>query len=564
MKQATTKSFASKRIRPKIIKKERKEEHLMEHGLLFALQKISKVLTAETSLQRILEDMATTVAKALGAKWVNFWELTPDKQATHIVASYGMTRQYMEQSRAHPIRLGTAWIGRAVKTKQAWSTSDIQYDPKLPGELGETWVEAIKKQNVRALICVPIISGKEAVGGICVYYTKPHEFTDFEMRLLTVVSSQAATAIMNSKIFGQLEAERNKTLAMVNSLQDGLIVYDLEGRIIGFNPRAEELLWVARGKVLGKKSNELSIEDTALKNVITISALAIGDFENKEILITAPQRIFLIITQVPLRDAKNQKLGSMRVLHDITAAKETEELKSGFISVASHQLRTPLSGMKWGIDTLRKAEAGPISEEQSQLLAKLYSANEQMINLINDLLDSARIEEGRFGYIFHLIDVVPLAEKILAMFTAQIKQRNLEVTFHKPSRSVPSISADAQKLEMAVQNVIENAIKYTVSGGRVDIAFHAGAATLIMDVKDTGIGIPRDQQKFLFTKFFRAPNAIRFQPEGSGLGLWIANEIMKRHNARISVESEENKGSIFSLQWPLEAALMPKGKIEGL
>lgn len=540
------------------------QEHQRLHELILSLQKVSQVLTLEVDLHKILEDVATTVGKALGAKWVNFWELTPDKKAAHISVAYGMEQSYIEQSRKHPIELGKAWIGRAIATGRAWSTTDILKDPHLMQDLGPTWKTAIKKQDYRALVCVPTISRKGPVGGICVYFPDPHEFTDFEMRLVTVAANQAATAITNSQIFGELIAERNKTLAMLNSLHDGLIMYDLQDKIIAFNPRVEELLWISGDNFIGKKPSELSPQAVGAKNILAISSIAIEEFQTKEILILTPQRLFLKVTHVPVRSPQQSKLGSMRILHDITAEKETEELKSGFVSIASHQLRTPLSGIKWALDELIKGEFGKISASQLELLTKLYHTNEELIKLVNDLLDVARIEEGRFGYTFHPIDIFNLTKKILSSFESHIRRKNLALTIAEPPVSLPLISADIKKLEMAMRNVIENAIKYTLPQGKIAISFHKETSSVIMQVKDTGIGVPRHQQKFLFTKFFRADNAIHLQTEGSGLGLWIANEITKRHNGKIYAESEESKGSTFSLQFPTDPSLVPKGKIEGL
>ena len=552
----TTSLTASKPTRPKALSI---KEYQKQQRLLFALQQVSKVLTAEVNLQDILKDMATILAKSLGAKRVNFWNLTPDKKAVYIVAHHGMKPEYMEHSRQYPIRLGTAWIGRAVKTGRAWGTSDILDDPHLLKELGPKWKKAIEKQDYRGLLCVPLVSGKNVVGGLCAYFAKPHEFTDFEMRLMTVASNQAATALTNAKIFEELVSERNKSVSIINSLSDGLIVYDLENRITSFNPRSEELLWVYKDDVIGKKVSELSLKNPLFKNITTISSLHIGDFETKELLTQKPQRLFLKITQVPVRDSQAKKLGSLRVLHDLTAEREAEELKSRFVSVASHQLRTPLSRIKWVLDMFLKKEVGELNAQQYEFLERLYGENEQMIGLISDLLDVSRIEEGRFGYEFKPLDLVKTAEEQLSGFSQAIKKRNLRALFDKPSSPLPQISADKEKLVMAIHNVIDNSIKYTLPRGKINISLSKGEASLILKVKDNGIGIPKDQQKFIFTRFFRARNAIRLQTAGSGLGLWIANEIVKRHNGKIHFESEENKGSEFLLQFPLDPQLQPKG-----
>ncbi|MBI2639668.1 MAG: GAF domain-containing sensor histidine kinase [Candidatus Sungbacteria bacterium] len=548
------------------------KEHRKQQKLLVALEQVSKTLTVEVDLHKILEDMAKIIAKAVGAKWVNFWELTPDKKAVFISAHYGMTNAYMEHSRKYPIRLGTAWIGRTVKSGKAWGTSDILTDPNLIKDLGPKWRTAIRRQDYRALLCLPTVSKRGVVGGMCLYFPGVHPFTDFEMRLATVAANQAATAITNAQIFSDLAAERNKTIAIVNSLADGIIMYDPEGRVTFFNPRAEELLWVPRKLVEGRNLADIRLQqkrrpkETAfLENIISISTLPVNDFETKEFSIAAPQKISFQVAKLPVRGVGNENLGHVAVLHDITREKESEEMKLNFVSVASHQLRTPLSEIKWALATVLNQDVGPLNEEQKNILGKTHTTNDYLIRLVSDLLDVSRIEEGRFGYVFKRVQLYDAVREVFEEIShpAGGRRRQLSFVLEKPDRALPPISADASKLRIAIFNILDNAVKYTPKGS-VQISFRVSGKTLSCIVKDTGIGIPRDQQKFIFQKFFRARNAIRVQTEGSGLGLWIANEVMERHKGIVTVESAENKGSSFSLNFPLDPRDMPRGKVEGL
>jgi len=542
------------------------KESQKQQELLLALEKVSHVLTVQVELQNILEDMAAIVAKVLGAKWVNFWELTEDKKSVHISATSGMKQSYVDQSRKHPIRVGTAWIGRAVKTGKIWGTSDILTDIHLMRDLGQSWKDAVKKQNYRALLCVPTISKRGIVGGMCVYYPDPHEFSDFEMRLMTVAANQAATAITNAQIFDELIAEKNKTVAMLNSLSDGLVVYDLQGVITAFNPKAEELLWVSRNAVVGKNIHALPPKGKQqLKNLRELSLLQMQEFESRELILKEPQEISLLVTHLPVRDAQDRKIGTMRVLHDITREKETEQMKSSFISIASHQLRTPLSGIKWALSLLQEETQQTLPAKQRELIADTYHTNERLIMLINDLLDTSRIEEGRFGYEFKKVSLDALIKETLEQLAPLLRKKpEIALTFESKPAAIPFVNADEKKLKMALYNVIENAIKYTMKG-KIVISLYPSPSSLNVKVSDEGIGIPDDQQKFLFTKFFRARNAILLQTEGSGLGLWIANEIIKKHKGKILlVESAEGKGTTFLLRFPTDPKLMPKGKIKGL
>ena len=552
--------------KPKGLKRLLAEKELLkQQKLLLALEDVSKVLTQEVDLQDILRDMAKIVAKAVKAKWVNFWELTPDKKATYITAVYGMKPEYIEQSKRHPIKLGKAWIGRAIKTGRTWATSDILTDPRLMKELHQSWKRAIKKQKYRALLCVPTVSIRGPVGGMCVYYPDVHEFTDFEMRLVTVAANQAATAITNAQIFNELLSERNKTLATIQSLQDGLVMYDLEGRVVFFNPKAEEFLWLRAKDIIGKKIDEkLKQKNIYCKNLYHISKLSQREYAPKEFTTEGPQKLVLEITYVPVRDQRYQKIGAMQVLRNVTREKELDLLKAGFVATASHQLRTPLSSIKWALDILLKGELGSLNQEQKDLIKKTLTANEHLIALVADLLDVSRIEEGRFGYNFILGDINQVTERVFNELKADAQRRHIDLRLKKPAKSLPYVSFDPNKLDISIRNIIDNAIKYTKPGGYVEIELRPEKYSLLLMVKDNGIGIPKEDQKFIFIKFFRAKNALRFQPEGSGLGLFIAKSIAEKHNILISFDSQENKGSAFVLQFPLDPKKMPKGIIEGI
>ena len=540
------------------------KEQQGQENLLAALEEVSKVLTAEVDLHKILAGMAKIVAKSLGAKWVNFWELNPEKTALYITAHYGMNPGYAEQSKQHPIQLGKAWIGRAVKTGRAWATSDALTDFRLKKELGVTWKKAIEKQDYRALMCAPTISIKGPVGGICVYYPDIHRFTDFEMRLVTVAANQAATAMTNAQIFNELTSEKNKTFAIVQSLQDGLIVYDLEERVVFFNPKAEELLSLAAKDVIGKKIEEdFQRKGVYWKNLYNIKNLVQKEYSFKEYVTEGSQKLILEIIYIPVRDQHYQKIGAMQILRNITREKELELLKVSFVSTASHQLRTPLSSIKWALDILIKEKPGLLNREQKDILKKTFIVNERLIVLINDLLDTSKVEEGKLDYKFVLRDLSQLLKNIFNEKKMDAKRRNLNFILKKPLAPLPKISFDGNKLGIAIRNVINNAIRYTPEGGSVEIELRPERYSLLLIIKDTGIGVPEESQRFIFVKFFRAENAIRFQPEGSGLGLFIAKSIAEKHNAILSFESQKNKGSVFIFQFPLEPKRMPKGEITG-
>lgn len=243
---------------------------------------------------------------------------------------------------------------------------------------------------------------------------------------------------------------------------------------------------------------------------------------------------------------------SQRALEEeLKKAKELDRMKTEFISIAAHQLRTPLSAVKWTLRMLIDGDLGLLNSEQQTFLMQGYQSNERMIHLINDLLNVARIDEGRFNYEFTLVNLEDLIDGVISETSHLIKKKKLHFTYEKPENRIPKIKVDVQKIRLAVQNLIDNAIKYTPSGGRVTIFLKNDNMKVEFKVRDSGIGIPESNVKRLFTKFYRSENAIRTQTEGSGLGLFIVKNIIEKHGGKVEVESEEGKGSTFSFYLPV-------------
>lgn len=241
-----------------------------------------------------------------------------------------------------------------------------------------------------------------------------------------------------------------------------------------------------------------------------------------------------------------------RLAEELKRAKEIDRLKSEFISTAAHQLRTPLSAVKWTLKMISDGDLGPLNSEQKTFLLQGYQSNERMIDLVNDLLDVARIEEGRFGFNFSFIQIGDLIDNIVQDFTHRIQEKRIKFAFNKPAGALPKVRVDPSRIRLVIQNLIDNAIKYTPEAGEVTVSIKYSKLNIEIYVKDSGIGIPENQINRLFTKFFRSDNALRMQTEGSGLGLFIVKNIVEKHGGKIWVESKENKGSTFAFSLPVQ------------
>ena len=342
------------------------------------------------------------------------------------------------------------------------------------------------------------------------------------------------------------EEEKEKTKAIVFNLTDGLLVFDKGGKVSLINPQAENFLEVKKEEIVGKSVLEL-VRFPNLRAIVEAVGEEISRVYRKEVPIR--EDLILEITTVPMM-REEEKIGTLMILHDVTREKAIEKMKTEFVSISAHQLRTPLSAIKWTLKMFLDGDLGKLTKEQREFLEKTYKSNERMINLINDLLDVTRIEEGRYLYRPVLTDIVPICQSVIDLYKEEIEKRNLKFKFKKP-KELPKVRVDIEKISLAIQNLLENAIRYNKTGGEIEIVLKEKKKEIEFSIRDTGIGIPKDQQNRVFTKFFRGSNAIRIETEGSGLGLFITKNIIEAHGGEIWFESEEGKGTTFYFTLPV-------------
>ena len=233
--------------------------------------------------------------------------------------------------------------------------------------------------------------------------------------------------------------------------------------------------------------------------------------------------------------------------------RKLDEIKSGFISVVAHQLRTPLSGVKWTINLLLSGDMGGLTTEQKTFLMKAYESNDRMISLVNDMLGADRIDSGKVRYLFRPVQLIDVIDNVLFELLPQANAKGLAIRFSPRPDALPKVHADPEKLRAVFQNLLENAVKYSRPNGVMEVGLRAeNGEEVRVWIRDNGIGIPKDQQKNIFERFFRAQNAIKAETDGSGLGLFIVKSIIERHGGRIWFESEEGKGVTFYFTVPVE------------
>jgi PAS domain S-box len=390
-------------------------------------------------------------------------------------------------------------------------------------------------------------------------------------RKLAVTAEQLR---LKAKNFAQVKA---KDEAIILSIGDGLVVADENGKIVLVNKAFEKMLgWKereARGKSLSKI---VPIVDESGKYMPESERLVTKTLKEHTTITTTvnylrkDKTLFPVALTVSPIIAEGNFIGAVEVFRDITKEKEIDKAKTEFVSLASHQLRTPLSTINWYSEMLLSGDIGTLNDKQKKYMNEVYKGSQRMVVLVNALLNVSRLELGTFVVNPKPTDVVKLAQKTIDELKIQIDQRQLKFS-ERHSEGLPLLNADPNLLGMVFQNLLSNAIKYTAEKGSVSLDLRlvkrgelinkkkVNEDSMAIIVSDTGFGITGNQQDKIFTKLFRADNVRAKDTEGTGLGLYIVKSVVDHSGGRIWFESEENKGTTFYLTLPLAGMKKKEG-----
>ncbi|MDD5145475.1 MAG: HAMP domain-containing sensor histidine kinase [Candidatus Pacebacteria bacterium] len=228
---------------------------------------------------------------------------------------------------------------------------------------------------------------------------------------------------------------------------------------------------------------------------------------------------------------------------------EANRMKSEFVNIVSHQLRSPLTNLNWTIELLMSGEVGKIGEKQVDYFRILKENSGRMADLISDLLIASKIETATLPAKKEEVSLRKILDELIKEFALFAKASNVEMKFDF-QENLPLILADSFQIKLAIENLLDNAIRYVKTNGEVSIKLEKQGKNIYLEIKDNGVGIPKDDQKYIFQRFFRSENALRHQTQGTGLGLYITKAIIEKSGGKISFKSIENKGTTFSLIFP--------------
>ncbi len=413
-----------------------------------------------------------------------------------------------------------------------------------------------RNPEVGSFISVPLFASSRTIGVICCASCKEHLFNDEHARLLLTLASQTAVAIEKSMLYRKTLDDKMKIEAIINSLKDGIMVIDNQTNLILANPSIKEILGIGPQdfgtpieSLFEKLTTPLLLKDQSLEDIL-VKVLVDGETARGDAIIESDPAQYFQIISVPLKDQSDSSIGAVFLMHDITDLAKLDRLKNDFISIVSHELKTPLTSIRGFVRLINAERAGPISEKQRHYLEIVEKQAVGLTKLINDLLDISRIESGMIGVVLQPLSLEGIIDNIVFQMANLASEKDVEI-ITQLEEGLPMIYADRDRIDQVIINLLDNAIKFTDPGGRVTISARCANGSCLVEITDTGEGIPQSELPHIFDKFYQVESTMTRQRGGIGLGLPICKELIKAHGGEIWVRSALGKGTTFSFTLPL-------------
>jgi PAS domain S-box-containing protein len=380
----------------------------------------------------------------------------------------------------------------------------------------------------------------------------PKPFTPAQLRLIV------SKAIEYIKALQDIANEKTRMRVLIDHLRDGVMAVDMQKRVVLANPAFLRMLGCQGENAVGCTANEI-FNDSRIEGLIekAISMPAgelrelTGELSGEE-LETSQGSVFSARC-VPFRDRRGRNVGAITVLHDITALRRMEQIKSYFVSMTSHEVRGPLNAVMAQLNVVTSGLAGQVNQEQKEILSRASEKIGAVLNLTTELLDLAKIESGLMSHEREEIDMAGIIEDQVAFHLAEARAKQISLDL-EPLPSLPLVVVNRDNMVEVLSNLIGNAIKYTADGGKVVVSAGLENGYLKVSVRDNGIGIAAKELEKIFSPFYRVKNEKTRFIIGTGLGLTIVKGILEGHKGLISVDSAPGRGSTFHFFLPCNAS----------
>jgi PAS domain S-box-containing protein len=411
--------------------------------------------------------------------------------------------------------------------------------------------------TLRQVIALPLVFRGARVGVIYVFRAALNvAFSADDRQVLEAFADQAAIAVSNARLYQGVLREKQHLDALIEQSADGVMIIDGRWRITTFNKAMETLTGWSRDEAIGRPCAEvLGIRNSQDINICLVDCplqrvpLSANPVVEGWLSTRDGREIYVQSRYAPQRSPVGLFLGAIANVRDITDQKREEELQNTFISVISHELKTPVSIIKGYAETLQRDDADWTTEQYHEGLHVIEEEADRLTRQIQDLLDVSRLMAAGMRFDPTDFALAPLTGEVVRGFATQTGTHfKFELRFPE---DMPPVHADRERVRMVLANLVSNAIKYSPEGGTIRIGGWPDEEYAVIYVADQGIGIPSEEQERIFERFYRIDNRLRRETQGSGLGLFLTRAIVEAHGGRIWVESQLGRGARFVLTLPL-------------
>jgi PAS domain S-box-containing protein len=562
----------------------------LERDRVETLYRITSELGTTLELERVLQRALDLFANSLKVTHGTITLLDPETHALHLRASLepeGLEAntqpkdvfaglEPMHRGQPVPIQPGLGLAGWVIEHREPVLVADVAEDPR--------WIEISgPSSKIRSVVAAPLsLGGGDILGVLTLGHPEIDYFSREHLKLVTAAAAQIAVAVNNSDLYAFItdqadqlgtmlqtqQAESAKNQAILESIADGVLVLDHNGRVLLINPAAEEMLGVSANALEGDHFRYiLGMGETPVQRDLAQglyselrrrleSPRSLEDpVQASTIRLSAGKRA-LAVNLAPLITSIGGVPGLVAALRDISREVEVERLKNEFISTVSHELRTPMTSIKGYTDLLFLGMAGGLSDAQRNFLQIIKSNADRLTALVSDILDISRIETGRIRLTMEALDLADLVANVILAFREQYREKGITLVWEPPSQLL-EVRGDRDRVTQVLNNLIANAWHYTLPGGCVTVSIEQEEGFLQVDVADTGIGISEENVGRVFDRFYRVDDPVVEEAGGTGLGLSIVKQFVEMLGGQIWVESQEGVGSTFSFTLPFVTSDVP-------
>jgi PAS domain S-box-containing protein len=497
------------------------------------LARTGSVLATELDPTAVLDEVVQQAPALLGADACAVRTLEEDELV--VSAAWGVGAEEVVGTRAS----ASAWLsGDVFQSRAPLAVEDAARDGRLSG------ADPLVVAGYTAYLGVPLSGPEGAPAGVlAVYARRPRTWRDEEIEALQALAGNTSAALANAELYSRVSLEKERSVAILANIADGIVAVDRDGRVVLWNAAAEQITGVPQEEATGRTTVQVlqrqleSGDDDAHGGQRLVSILR------------GSEDVWLSLSEAVMQDPLGGVAGRIFAFRDISADRMVEQVKSDFVAAVSHELRTPLTSIYGFAETLLRQDIPFGEDERRTFLGYIASESERLTEIVDQLLNVARLDAGDLHVELDRIDVGSVVSEVVGTAEESGGMNGHRFQIDLPAEPLAA-QADPEKVRQVFNILVENALRYSPVGGTVTVGARRNADRVEVRVVDEGMGIPAAEREWIFRKFYRAESAARDGAAGTGLGLFIAKELVTAMGGRIWVDSIEGEGSSFAFELP--------------